>query len=154
MNMDTVINEVAKYFNIRVDELLSKRRYKEVAIARLVLYKVLYLTEKSVVQIGQKLNRDHSSVSVGIGKIEKNEELWRKSLEIYNRLYDDDAKEEYENNTKRRLLYYEFKKLINEGKEEEIENTHENKEIIFKIKHGAQKKVPDYKHSTYRTIYL
>ena len=154
MNMDTVINEVAKEFNISVEVLLSKDRSDRVAKARMVLYKVLYMADKSVVQIGQKLNRDHSSVSVGIGKVEKTEELWQKSLEIYNRLYDDDAKEEYENNTKRRLLYYEFKKLINDGKEGEIENTKENKEIIFKIKHGAQKKVPDYKHSTYRTIYL
>ena len=154
MNMDTVINEVAKEFNISVEVLLSKDRSDRVAKARMVLYKVLYMADKSVVQIGHKLNRDHSSVSVGIGKVEKNEKLWRKSLEIYNRLYDDDAKEEYENNTKRRLLYYEFKKLINDGKEGEIENTKENNDIIFKIKHGAQKKVPDYKHSTYRTIYL
>ncbi len=154
MNMDTVINEVAKEFNISVEVLLSKDRSDRVAKARMVLYKVLYMTNKTVNQIGEKLNRNHTSVSVGINKVDKDEELWQKALDIYTGLYDESVKAEDEKRVKRKLLYYELKKLINEGKEGEIKNTKENKEIIFKIKHGAQKKVPDYKHSTYRTIYL
>lgn len=152
MNMDTVINEVAKDFCVSRELLLSKDRSNKVARARMVLYKVLYMTDKSVVQIGNKLNRHHTSVSVGITRVDKDYELWRKALKIYTRLFDE--KEEDEKRIKRKLLYYELKNLINEGKEGEIENTKENNDIIFKIKHGAQKKVPDYKHSTYRTIYL
>lgn len=154
MNMDTVINEVAKEFNISVEVLLSKDRSDRVAKARMVLYKVLYMTNKTVNQIGEKLNRNHTSVSVGINKVDKDEELWQKALDIYTGLYDENVKAEDEKRVKRKLLYYELKKLINEGKEGEIKNTKENNDIIFKIKHGAQKKVPDYKHSTYRTIYL
>lgn len=154
MNMDTVINEVAKDFCVSREVLLSKDRSDKVAKARMVLYKVLYMTDKSVGQIGNKLNRNHSSVSVGINRVDKDRELWRKALDIYSRLYYQDEKAEDEKRIKRKLLYYELKKLINEGKEGEIENTQENKDIIFKIKHGAKKKVPDYKHSTYRTIYL
>lgn len=154
MNMDTVINEVAKDFCVSRELLLSKDRSDKVATARMVLYKVLYMTNKTVNQIGEKLNRNHTSVSVGINKVDKDEELWRKALDIYTRLFDENVKAEDEKRIKRKLLYYELKNLINEGKEGEIENTKENKDIIFKIKHGAQKKVPDYKHSTYRTIYL
>lgn len=152
MNMDTVINEVAKDFCISRELLLSKDRSNKVARARMVLYKVLYMTDKSVVQIGNKLNRHHTSVSVGITKVDKDGELWQKALDIYTKLYDEKAEDE--KRIKRKLLYYELKNLINEGKEGEIKKTKENQEIIFKIKHGAQKKVPDYKHSTYRTIYL
>lgn len=152
MNMDTVINEVAKEFCISREVLLSKNRSDKVAKARMVLYKVLYMTDKSVGQIGNKLNRDHSSVSVGINKVDKDRGLWQKALDIYTRLYDEKAEDE--KRIKRKLLYYELKNLINEGKEGEIEKTKENNDIIFKVKHGAQKKVPDYKHSTYRTIYL
>ena len=152
MNMDTIINEVATDFCVSRELLLSKDRSDKVVRARMVLYKVLYMTNKSVNQIGKKLNRHHTSVSVGINKVDKDEDLWRKALDIYTRLYDEKAEDE--KRVKRKLLYYELKKLINDGKEGEIKNTKENNDIIFKIKHGAQKKVPDYKHSTYRTIYL
>ena len=154
MNMDTIIDKVAEEFGVYRAILLSKDRSDKVARARMVLYKVLYMTNKTVNQIGEKLNRHHTSVSVGITKVDKDKELWQKALDIYTKLYDENAKAEDEKRVKRKLLYYELKKLINEGKEGEIKNTKENKDIIFKIKHGAQKKVPDYKHSTYRTIYL
>jgi hypothetical protein len=104
-------------------------------------------------QIGTKIGRDHSSVVVGLQRIDNDEKLWERALKVYQMCYDI-GEYEFESRIKHRLLSDRIKRLINEGKEEEIENTHENKEIIFKIKHGAQKKVPDYKHSTYRTIYL
>lgn len=152
MNMDTVINEVAKDFKIRADILTSRCRTNEVARARFVLYKILSMAGKTTTQIGMKLKRDHSSVCVGLSKIEKDAELWKRAIKIYQRCYDDE--DEFEKRIKYRLLCDRIKRLINEGKEGEIKNTKENNDIIFKIKHGAQKKVPDYKHSTYRTIYL
>lgn len=152
MNMDTVINEASKYFNIKRDVLVSRDRTDKVAKARQILYKVLTMFGKTSTQIGEKLQRDHSSVIVGLGKVERNEELFNKALYLYHFCYDKD--DEIERRVQKRLLFDRIKRLINEGKEGEIENTKENNDIIFKIKHGAQKKVPDYKHSTYRTIYL
>ena len=152
MNMDTVIDEASKYFNIEKNILLSRDRTDRVTKARQILYKVLTMFGKTTTQIGKKLQRNHSSVVVGLGKVERNEELFNKALYLYHLCYDKD--DEIERRVQKRLLFDRIKRLINEGKEGEIENTKENNDIIFKIKHGAQKKVPDYKHSTYRTIYL
>ena len=108
--MDTVINEVAKDFCVSRELLLSKDRSDKVAKARMVLYKVLYMTNKTVNQIGEKLNRNHTSVSVGINKVDKDEELWQKALDIYTGLYDESVRAEDEKRIKRKLLYYELKK--------------------------------------------
>lgn len=59
-----------------------------------------------------------------------------------------------EKKIKHKILSDKVRKLLNEGKEEELEKTKEVQDIIFKIKHGAQKKVPNYKNGTLRTIYL
>lgn len=150
MNMDTVIDEASKYFNIEKSILLSRDRTDRVAKARQILYKVLTMFGKTSTQIGEKLQRDHSSVIVGLNKVERNEDLFNKALFLYHICYDKD--DEIEQRVRKRLLFDKIKKLLNEGKE--VEQTKETQDIIFKIKHGAQKKVPDYKHSTYRTIYL
>ena len=153
MNMDTVINEVAKEFNIPVNILTSRCRTNEVSRARFALYKVLTMAGYTTTRIGAKIGRDHSSVCVGLQRIDNDVDLWKRALKVYKYCYDI-GECEFEARIKHRLLYDKIRNLINEGKEEEVEKNKETEEIIFKIKHGAQKKVPDYKHSTYRTIYL
>jgi hypothetical protein len=151
--MDTVIDEVAKEFNIPVNILTSRCRTNEVARARFALYKVLTMAGYTTTQIGAKIGRDHSSVVVGLQRIDNDEELWKRALKVYQMCYDI-GEYEFESRIKHRLLFDKIKRQLNEGKEKEIKKNEETEDIIFKIKHGAQKKVPNYKNGTYRTIYL
>lgn len=130
MNMDTVINEASKYFNIKRDILLSRDRTNKVAKARQILYKVLTMFGKTSTQIGEKLQRDHSSVIVGLGKVERNEELFNKALYLYHLCYDKD--DEIEQRVQKRLLFDRIKNLINEGKEGEIKKQKKTMKLFLR----------------------
>jgi hypothetical protein len=151
--MDLIIDIVSKESGIDKEKLLSRDKTVTVSKARMILYKVLYMDNKSVIQIGKKLDRNHAAVSVGIKKVDNDANLWQEAIRMYNiyLLYDEEKEKKEQ---EKKLLYLEIKSMLNQGKEDKITKSKETKAIIKNIKKGAKKKVPDYKHSTYRTIYL
>ena len=70
---DTIISEVAAIYSVRVDDIRSDKRSKQISTARKVCAYVLKeLTPMSLKQIGAELgNKDHSSVSGYIKDVEK-----------------------------------------------------------------------------------
>ena len=78
-----------------MEELIGKRRTRDVAIARQVaMYLARDLTEMSLPQIGDALGgRDHTTVMHGCNKIsalfDKDDRMRRQVLEVKNRIYSD-----------------------------------------------------------------
>lgn len=66
MSMNTIIDAIAKEFNLNREVLLSKNRTDKVSKIRFILYKTLHLNGYTTTQIGIKLNRDHATVCKGI----------------------------------------------------------------------------------------
>jgi hypothetical protein len=63
---------VAKQFNISVDVLTGSQRSAEIVLPRQIgYYLVRRLTTKSTREISRRFNRDHSSISHGVKKIER-----------------------------------------------------------------------------------
>ncbi len=93
LTIDQVLDIVAAYFGLRVDDLKGPRRTKKIAFARhIAMYLARDLTDMSLPRIGQSLGgRDHSTILYGYGKIaglfEKDDSIRRQILEIKNRLY-------------------------------------------------------------------
>lgn len=58
---------IVSKFGVSVPELLSTRRAYPIMRARLAAYKVFHERGTSMSQIGRRLNRDHTTVSYGIG---------------------------------------------------------------------------------------
>jgi len=93
LTIDQVLDIVAAYFGLRVDDLKGPRRTKKIAFARhIAMYLARDLTDMSLPRIGQSLGgRDHSTILHGYGKIaglfEKDDSIRRQILEIKNRLY-------------------------------------------------------------------
>ncbi|MBQ3311723.1 hypothetical protein IJG72_06560 [bacterium] len=92
MSMDLIIDIVSKESGIDKEKLLSRDRTVIVSKARMILYKVLYMDNKSVIQISKKLDRNHASVSVGITRVNNDANLWQEAVRIYNiyLLYDEE----------------------------------------------------------------
>jgi len=88
-----ILSQVGAYFDIPVDELVGKRRTRDVAIARQVaMYLARDLTDMSLPQIGEAMGgRDHTTVMHGCNKItalfEKDDGVRRQVLEIKSQLY-------------------------------------------------------------------
>ncbi len=67
-----ILTHVADYFDISPDDLISKRRNKELVYARnLAMYISRNLLDYPFTLIGDKIKRDHSTVMYGIDNIEK-----------------------------------------------------------------------------------
>lgn len=82
-----IINVVAEHFGVRVEDILSKKRTADVAMARQVaMYLCREMTDISLQEIGKTLGgKDHTTVIHGVDKItdeiEKNEDL-RSKIDI------------------------------------------------------------------------
>jgi chromosomal replication initiator protein len=93
VTIEHILGQVGEYYGVTVDELLGKRRTREVAVARQVaMYLARDLTPMSLPQIGEALGgRDHTTVMHGCNKIttlfEKDDAVRRQVLEIKNQLY-------------------------------------------------------------------
>jgi chromosomal replication initiator protein len=81
----TIINETAAYFNLTMDELVSKSRTRTLVTARqIAMYLLRELTEMSLPKIGQELGgRDHTTVIHADRKIR---ELMAERRTIYNQV--------------------------------------------------------------------
>ena len=73
INVETIQNVVASYFNLPVQEMLSARRSRSLARPRqIAMYLVKQYTTKSLPDIGRKFsNRDHTTVIHAVKKIDE-----------------------------------------------------------------------------------
>jgi len=81
INVESIQNIVAKYFNLNIQEMLSPRRSRSLARPRqIAMYLSKYHTTNSLPDIGRKFsNRDHTTVIHAVKKID---ELIKKDNEI------------------------------------------------------------------------
>ena len=68
-----ILNVVAEHLNVSVDDIKSKKRSADIALARqLVMYLSRNLTDKSLQAIGDVVGgKDHSTVMSGVEKVER-----------------------------------------------------------------------------------
>ncbi|MCS7280398.1 MAG: chromosomal replication initiator protein DnaA [Desulfobacterota bacterium] len=73
VSVETIIREVAKYFSIRPQDLLSKKRARSVLLPRqIALYLARKHTDHSLIDLGQKFGgKDHATVIHAIKKIKQ-----------------------------------------------------------------------------------
>ncbi len=92
VTLDDILNQVSGFYDVAIDELLSPRRTRNIAVARQVaMYLARDLTEMSLPQIGQALGgRDHTTIMHGCDKIsalfEKDDDMRHQILDIKKRL--------------------------------------------------------------------
>ena len=81
INVESIQNTVALYFNLNINEMLSQRRSRSLARPRqIAMYLAKQYTTNSLPEIGRKFsNRDHTTVIHAVKKIE---ELIKKDNEI------------------------------------------------------------------------
>ncbi len=72
ISMSTIVREVAQYFNIDVAEIKGKKRTAIIKDARnIAIYLTRRLTQYSTTEIGSYFDRDHSTITHSIDKVEK-----------------------------------------------------------------------------------
>ncbi len=94
LELGRVIEEVARFYHLSVEDLKSPSRRKHIVHARQVaMYLAREETDASLIRIGEALGgRDHSTVLYGYEKVaqavEGDEQLRREVMAIRGRLYD------------------------------------------------------------------
>lgn len=162
MNINNIAEEIASKYGICTNCIFSKSRKKEAIKARKILYKVLLLSGKSTTQVGMLLNRDHSTVAVLSKSVDKDEELKEYATYLYLKYRDtDEISSRVDINTAKKIIFSKVKEYYNNGRtlSEISQKIGLSQKIISGIvmqmkKECIEHKVPDYKNSTYRTIYL
>jgi chromosomal replication initiation ATPase DnaA len=67
-----IIERVARYWNLRINSLVGRSRLKNIARARFVAcYLIKIIRKSSFEQIGEWINRDHSTVIHAIRTVER-----------------------------------------------------------------------------------
>ena len=84
ISLDSIIEEVARTFNVTVDEIKSSNRRATLSKARqIAIYLVKDITDMSMEQIGMAFNgRHHSTIVYTCQQVEKNIETDPKVKEI------------------------------------------------------------------------
>ena len=68
---ESIIKEVSEYYNISQEQILSKVRTAQIALARrIAMYLCRFLIGSSYPKIGEIFDRDHSTVITGVEKVE------------------------------------------------------------------------------------
>lgn len=92
VTLDNILDQVSGFYGVSIEDLLSPRRSRDIAVARqVVMYLARDLTEMSLPQIGQALGgRDHTTIMHGCDKIsalfEKDDGIRHQILDIKRRL--------------------------------------------------------------------
>jgi len=86
LTVDKIIHRVSSYFNVKVKDMCSKRRMRNIVLPRQVaMFFSKKFTDASLVEIGKKLGgKDHSTVLYAIKKIEEKMEkdpIFREMME-------------------------------------------------------------------------
>lgn len=72
ISISSIVREVASYYNVEVSEIKSKKRTKVIIDARNVaIYIARKITQYSTTEIGNYFDRDHSTITHSIDKVEK-----------------------------------------------------------------------------------
>jgi chromosomal replication initiator protein len=72
LDVEEIQRQVARYFKVTVDELRQDRRHKQLAYARQVsMYLCRKLTRASFPELGNRFNKDHTTVLAAVRKIDK-----------------------------------------------------------------------------------
>ena len=81
-------NLVAKYYNITVDDMKSKKRLKKIAFPRqIAMYLSRELTNESLARIGLEFGgKDHTTIMHGIEKISKEMKKDSGLVDVINQL--------------------------------------------------------------------
>ncbi len=75
---DIVIEKISEATGISPSEILGKRRFRDTALARHIsMWALAKLYNYSTPQIGQCMDRDHTTVVYAVNKIEKMPELFK-----------------------------------------------------------------------------
>lgn len=162
MNINKLADEIASKYGICAAYIFTKSRRKEAITARKILYKVLLLSGKSTTQVGMILNRDHSTVAIMAKTVDKDDELREYATYLYLKYRDTpEINKRVDVDTAKKVIFNKIKEYYNSGKSlTEISLKIDLSEkivsgIIMQIKKECtERKVPDYKNGTYRTIYL
>lgn len=90
---EVILQETARYFGLRPDDLISKSRSRPLTTARHVaMYLLRELTGLSLIKIGDLFDRDHSTALHGITKIERmmqnREPIYRQVKEVTKSIKD------------------------------------------------------------------
>ena len=73
MIVSRIISETGKKFDVPVEEILGRRRDKQIQLARNVsMYIIRQITSLSLPEIGLMFERKHSSVKSNIDTVKKN----------------------------------------------------------------------------------
>ncbi len=73
ITVEFIIEVTAKYFDSSIEDMLSKKRSAKIVYPRqIAMYLARKLTSESLPNIGEKFNRDHSTVIAAISKIDDN----------------------------------------------------------------------------------
>lgn len=73
LNIDKIIHRVASFFNLKLKDICSKRRMRDIVLPRqIAMFLAKKYTDTSLVEIGRKLGgKDHATVLYSIKKIEE-----------------------------------------------------------------------------------
>ena len=72
LSTETILEAVSNHFNVKIDEIRSKKRNQPITNARQVyMYLTREILNESLLNIGKSIDRDHSTVIHGIEKIEE-----------------------------------------------------------------------------------
>lgn len=97
VSTEQVLNAVAEYYRISLDDLKGRGRSREIVIPRqMAMYLLREATGTSLPQIGEALGRDHTTVMYSVDKIaqeiETDDQRRREVLAIKERLYGGQRK--------------------------------------------------------------
>lgn len=72
LTLNYILEIVSDYFNIKIDDIKSKKRNKNITTSRQVyMYLAREILDEPLLNIGKSINRDHSTVIHGIEKIQE-----------------------------------------------------------------------------------
>ena len=96
ITLPRILETVARFYSVSEKDLRGKGRTKDIVIPRQVaMYVMREETERSLVDIGDLLGRDHTTVLHGIekmgGEIERNADRRQEILTVREMLYSNDG---------------------------------------------------------------
>ena len=68
---DRILEVVSEHFNIKIKELLGRKRFKQILIPRYVAWHIMYFYSElnTMVSISKRFRRDHSTIVNGLKQI-------------------------------------------------------------------------------------
>jgi chromosomal replication initiator protein len=93
LTLEMILHVSAEFFGVPVSELTGRNRSARIALPRqIIMYLMREEIGASFPQIGQALNRDHTTVMHGIGRVaddlDKDADLTRTISSLRNKLYE------------------------------------------------------------------